>query len=76
MDVRPGGQWRFVAHTTGGEDVDFHGEYREVARPERFVYMFLVGDMPPGDGFVEITVVDRGHRREAAPGRLRERARP
>jgi uncharacterized protein YndB with AHSA1/START domain len=60
MDVRPGGKWRFITHTSGGEVVDFHGEYREVKRPERLVYTFLVGDMPPGDGFVEITLVEQG----------------
>jgi len=61
MDVRPGGQWRYITHTSGGEDVDFHGEYREVVAPERLVYTFLVGDMPPGgDGFVEITLVEKG----------------
>jgi uncharacterized protein YndB with AHSA1/START domain len=59
MDVRPGGQWRYITHTSGGEDVDFHGEYREVDRPKRLVYTFLVGDMPAGDGFVEITLVER-----------------
>jgi uncharacterized protein YndB with AHSA1/START domain len=59
MDVRPGGEWRYITHTSGGEDVDFHGEYREVKRPERLVYTFLVGDMLPGDGFVEITLVER-----------------
>jgi uncharacterized protein YndB with AHSA1/START domain len=59
MDVRPGGQWQYITHTSGGEDVDFHGEYRDVARPERLVYTFLVGDMPPGDGFVEIRLVER-----------------
>jgi uncharacterized protein YndB with AHSA1/START domain len=59
MDVRPGGTWRFITHTSGGEVVDFHGEYREVKRPERLVYTFLVGDMPPGDGFVEITLVEQ-----------------
>jgi uncharacterized protein YndB with AHSA1/START domain len=59
MDVRPGGQWQFITHTSGGEVVDFHGEYREVVAPERLVYTFLVGDMPPGDGFVEITLVER-----------------
>jgi uncharacterized protein YndB with AHSA1/START domain len=60
MDVRPGGQWRYITHTSGGEDVNFHGEYREVVAPERLVYTFLVGDMPPGDGFVEITLVEQG----------------
>lgn len=59
MDVRPGGQWRYITHTSGGEDVDFHGEYRTVDRPERLVYTFLFGDMPPGDGFVELTLVER-----------------
>lgn len=59
MDVRPGGTWQFITRTSGGEDVDFHGEYREVTRPERLVYTFLVGDMLPGDGFVEITLVER-----------------
>jgi uncharacterized protein YndB with AHSA1/START domain len=60
MDVRPGGQWRYITRTSGGEVVDFHGEYREVVAPERLVYTFLVGDMTPGDGFVEITLVEEG----------------
>ena len=59
MDVRPGGAWRYVTHTRGGEDIEFHGEYREVKPPERLVYTFLVGDMPPGDGYIEITLVER-----------------
>ncbi len=59
MDVRRGGQWQFVTRTSGGEVVDFHGEYRDVKAPERLVYTFLVGGMEPGDGFVEITLVER-----------------
>jgi uncharacterized protein YndB with AHSA1/START domain len=58
MDVRPGGEWRYITHTSGGEDIDFHGTYREVKRPERLVHTFLFGDMPEGDGFVEITLVE------------------
>jgi uncharacterized protein YndB with AHSA1/START domain len=46
MDVRPGGEWRYITHTEGGEDVEFHGTYREVVAPE-------------GDGCVEITLVER-----------------
>jgi len=60
MDVRPGGQWRYITHTSGGDDIDFHGEYRDVVAPERLVYTFLFGDMPAGDGFVEITLVETG----------------
>ena len=59
MDVRPGGEWRYITHTEGGEDIDFHGTYREVVAPEKLVYSFLFGDMPEGDGFVEITLVER-----------------
>ena len=33
MDVRTGGRWRFIHHTTDGEDVAFHGEYLEVDPP-------------------------------------------
>jgi len=59
MDVRKGGQWQFITRTSGGEVVDFHGEYREVKRPEKLVYTFLFGDMEPGEGFVEITLVEQ-----------------
>jgi len=37
MDVRPGGRWRWINHTTGGEDAPFKGEYLEVTPPERLV---------------------------------------
>ena len=59
MDVRPGGNWQFITRTSGGEIVDFHGTYREVIAPEKIVYSFLFGDMPEGDGFVEITLVEK-----------------
>ena len=59
MDVRPGGKWQYITHTQGGEVVDFHGTYREVIAPEKLVYSFLFGDMPEGDGFVEITLVEK-----------------
>jgi uncharacterized protein YndB with AHSA1/START domain len=59
MDVRPGGKWQYITHTSGGEVVDFHGTYREVVAPAKLVYSFLFGDMPEGDGFVEITLVEK-----------------
>ena len=45
MDVRTGGRWRFINHTTGGEDIAFKGEYLEVVSPERIVQTFIV-DVP------------------------------
>jgi uncharacterized protein YndB with AHSA1/START domain len=37
MDVRPGGEYRFVHRTEDGSEYIFSGEYREVAPPERLV---------------------------------------
>ena len=40
VDLRPGGLWRFAQSGTDGNEYAFHGEYREVVRPERLVYTF------------------------------------
>jgi uncharacterized protein YndB with AHSA1/START domain len=45
-DVRPGGQWRIV-QTDGSARHVFHGEFREVMAPERFVWTFGYADFPP-----------------------------
>ena len=59
MDVRAGRKWQYITRTSGGEVVDFHGTYKEVVVPQKLVYSFLFGDMPEGDGFVEITLVEK-----------------
>ena len=64
MDVRPGGRWRFINHTTGGEDVPFKGEYLEVVPGERIVRTFIV-DIPGMDdkvGLETMTLEDLGDR--------------
>ena len=38
MDVRPGGEWRFIMHGPDGRDYPNRISYLEVARPERLVY--------------------------------------
>lgn len=48
MDVRPGGRWRWINHTTGGEDAPFKGEYLEVEPPSRTVRTFIF-DVPGFD---------------------------
>jgi uncharacterized protein YndB with AHSA1/START domain len=40
MDVRPGGQWRFVQHDATGNKFAFHGVYHDVLSPERIVDTF------------------------------------
>ena len=38
IDVRPGGEWRFVMHGPDGRDYQNQITYLEVARPERIAY--------------------------------------
>jgi uncharacterized protein YndB with AHSA1/START domain len=37
IDLRVGGKWRYVMVEPGGEEVGFHGEYREIVPAERLV---------------------------------------
>jgi uncharacterized protein YndB with AHSA1/START domain len=56
MDVRPGGRWRWINHTTGGEDAPFKGEYLEVVPPERIVQTQIF-DVPGFDDHVAISTM-------------------
>jgi uncharacterized protein YndB with AHSA1/START domain len=57
MDFRPGGTWRFVQRDTDGGEYGFHGEYREIVRPERLVYTFEF-EGAPGHVSVETITFD------------------
>lgn len=46
MDVRPGGEWRFVQRAPDGKEFGFHGTYREIVPPERMVATFEFEGMP------------------------------
>ncbi len=48
IDLRVGGMWRYVMVATGGFEVAFHGEYREIVPDERLV-MTEVYEMPGAD---------------------------
>lgn len=37
IDLRPGGEWRFVWRRTAGTEMEMRGVYKEVAPPERLV---------------------------------------
>jgi uncharacterized protein YndB with AHSA1/START domain len=37
IDLRVGGRWRYVMTANGGQEVAFHGEYRELVPNERIV---------------------------------------
>ena len=56
MDVRPGGSWRLTMFAEPGRrEIQWKGEYREVAPPERLV--FAVSDQPEEDVYELIIVV-------------------
>jgi uncharacterized protein YndB with AHSA1/START domain len=46
IDFRPGGKWRMVHRGPDGEEFGFHGEYREIVRPERITWTFEFEGMP------------------------------
>jgi uncharacterized protein YndB with AHSA1/START domain len=46
MEVRPGGQWRFVQHDLEGKEYAFHGVYHEIKQPERIITTFEWEGMP------------------------------
>jgi len=52
LDVRPGGQWRFVSRAADREDVAFYGEFLEVDPPRgfRWTFMFDVEGVGPQGG--------------------------
>jgi uncharacterized protein YndB with AHSA1/START domain len=45
IDLRVGGTWRYVMMASGGHEVAFHGEFREIVANERIVHT-----EPPGGG--------------------------
>ena len=38
VDLRVGGEWRFLSHGPDGRSMGMRGVYREIVRPERVVY--------------------------------------
>ena len=46
MDVRPGGQWRFINRDAEGNAYAFHGVYHEVLAPERIIDTFEFEGLP------------------------------
>ena len=46
MDVRPGGQWRFINRDAEGNEFAFHGVYHEILAPERIIDTFEFEELP------------------------------
>jgi uncharacterized protein YndB with AHSA1/START domain len=54
IDFRPGGAWRIVQRGPGGEEFGFHGEFRDIRRPERITWTFEFEGAP---GHVSVQTV-------------------
>jgi uncharacterized protein YndB with AHSA1/START domain len=48
IDLRVGGAWRYVMIADGGQEVGFHGEYREIVPNERLVSTETYEGLPEG----------------------------
>jgi uncharacterized protein YndB with AHSA1/START domain len=55
IDLRVGGMWRYVMIATGGYEVAFHGEYREIVPNERIVTTEVFEGMPDGQAVDTVT---------------------
>ena len=62
MDVRTGGDWRFLVRTSDGQETGFRGTYREVTPPERIVQTFEWDGMPGHVSVETATFEDLGDR--------------
>jgi uncharacterized protein YndB with AHSA1/START domain len=61
MDVRPGGDWRYVMHGPDGRDYVNRVNYLEISRPDRLVYQHAGdGDTEDIDFTTTITFVEAG----------------
>ncbi|HLI05718.1 MAG TPA: SRPBCC family protein [Ktedonobacteraceae bacterium] len=63
MDVRPGGEWRFINRDDQGNAYGFHGVYHEVLAPERIIDTFEFEGLPEA-GHVALETM----KLEALPG--------
>jgi len=61
MDFRVGGAWRYVLISNNGDEVAFHGEYREIVRDQRVVWTeHFEGPWPEGEPVVNtLTLTER-----------------
>lgn len=59
IDLRVGGRWRFVNRHPQGE-AGFHGEYREIVRPDRIVFTEIFEPFPDAESVVTSVFTEEG----------------
>jgi uncharacterized protein YndB with AHSA1/START domain len=58
IDLRVGGEWRYVMTVCGEPEVGFHGEYREIVPNERIVSTEVYEGMPDGEAVNTVTFTE------------------
>jgi len=58
IDLRVGGRWRYVMVATGGFEVAFHGEYREIVPNRRLVTTEVYEGAPEAEAVTTATFTD------------------
>jgi uncharacterized protein YndB with AHSA1/START domain len=58
IDLRVGGTWRYVMVATGGFEVAFHGEFREIVPNERIVTTEVYEGAPEGEALNTLTFTE------------------
>ena len=58
IDLRVGGQWRYVMIADGGMEVAFHGEYREIVPNERLVSTEVFEGFPDAESVNTLTLTE------------------
>jgi uncharacterized protein YndB with AHSA1/START domain len=62
IDLRVGGRWRYVMVAHDGQEVAFHGEFREIVPDERIVSTEVYEGAPDGEAVNLITFTESGAR--------------
>jgi uncharacterized protein YndB with AHSA1/START domain len=62
IDLRVGGQWRYVMAGGQGPDFAFHGEYREIVPYERIVSTEVYEGTPDAESLNTLTLTERDDR--------------
>jgi uncharacterized protein YndB with AHSA1/START domain len=65
IDLRVGGEWRYVMVAQGGFEVAFRGTYREIVEPDRLVNTEIFEGIPDPDdhaGLVTVTLTEKDGR--------------
>ena len=66
MDVRPGAAYRLLMRSAEGQEVWWHGVFREIVEPERLVWTSSIdrtdGTRVSGETVLTVTLEEQGHK--------------